>query len=181
VNTLKKLSTILLALVFSLALVLITPVQAKRPLIGQMDLQFNLAWPGPQKDIPDWVGTITLNNTEYGMAFFCYGSGKPFDTDPPGLSVHFFAEIWTIYEWLEYEFDENGCLTVFNRGPMVLNGTDEGITSLINTKYHMTGKVTEAFAPFTIWHDRNVYMSGLIEWYEDIPAPHFAPGTFRIN
>ncbi len=181
VNKLNKMSAIVLGLAFSLALIAVVPVQAQKPLIGIMDLQFNLAWPGPQKDVPDWVGTITINDIEYGMAFFCYGSGKPFDTDPPGLTVHFFAEIWTIYESLDFEFDETGCLTAFEPGPIVLNGTDEGITNLINTKYHMTGKVTQAYAPFAIWQDHNVYMRGLIDWYENIPAPHYAPGIFRIN
>ncbi len=45
----------------------------------------------------------------------------------------------------------------------------------------MNGFVTETNEDFTEWLGRNVHMSGVIEWYLDLGAPHFAPGTFRIN
>ncbi|MFX0015289.1 MAG: hypothetical protein ACFE98_11915, partial [Candidatus Hermodarchaeota archaeon] len=140
----KKIALLLLS-VFILTLIPAVSVNAKKPHIGTMDLQFNLAWPGPdQTDFPDWVGTITFDGVEYGMAFYAIGSGKPVHGDP-SASVHFFKEIYEIYEvgTLEYEFDESGNLIhdTFVKGNIVLWGYDAGLTNLKNTKYHMTGTV----------------------------------------
>lgn len=154
-------------------------VSAKNPLIGTLDLQFNLAWPGPQDEIPDWIGTITIDDVEYGMAFFAIGSGKPFATDP-STSVHFFEEIYVIYFELDFTFNEDGVLVYFEEGDIALWGYDVGITNMINSKYHMTGNVEEAYGIFEPWIGRNVFMSGIIEWYP-FGAPQYAPGTFRIN
>ncbi|MFX0079233.1 MAG: hypothetical protein ACFE8O_08340, partial [Candidatus Hermodarchaeota archaeon] len=64
---------------------------------------------------------------------------------------------------------------------LVMWGYDEGITNMANTKYHMSGNIEEASGVFEKYDGRNVHMSGIIIWYEEMPAPHFAPGTFRIN
>lgn len=154
-------------------------VSAKNYPIGTMELQFNLAWPGPQDEIPDWVGTITIDDVEYGMAFFAIGSGKPFVTDP-STSVHFFEEIYVIYFELYFTFNEDGTLGDFEPGDIALWGYDVGITNMINSKYHMTGNVEEANGIFSPWIGRFVFMSGVIEWYP-FGAPQYAPGTFRIN
>lgn len=180
----KRFSAAILA--FSILLAIVPAVQAKpaaRPLYGAMDLEFNLYWPGPQSEIPDWVGTITFegDDTEYGMAFFAIGSGKAFDDFLKG-QVHFFEEIWIIYDyvilhtvivgeeviqWLEY-------------GEVLLWGYDVGQTNVRNSKYHMNGNVEQAFGTFFVYEGRNVHMNGIIEWY-DFGAPHYGPGTFRIN
>jgi len=86
-----------LALAFTLALLPVITTQAKEPLVGTMDLEYNLLVPGPQDEIPDWVGTITIDGEEYGMLFFAIGSGKAFDDAWVG-KVHFFEEIWAIYD-----------------------------------------------------------------------------------
>lgn len=177
----KKRPSVLLAMVVALSLVSLTPAAAKAPLVGDMSLQFNLGWPGPQADIPDWVGTINIDGEEHGMAFFATGSGKPFAEDPSS-SVHFFEEIWEIYDMdgFVFEFDSHGVLTTFVKGDVVLWGYDYGITNLKNSKYHMNGSVEGAGEPFEDWIGRSVHMSGLIEWYL-FGAPQYAPGTFRVN
>ena len=174
----KKLISVLLVISFLTLVSTIAAVNAKTPLIGTMDLQFNLAWPGYSDTIPDWVGTITIDGEEYGMAFFCIGSGKPFDPGP--LNVIFFGEIYVIYDELYFTFDGDGNLDDFEPGDIVLWGYDEGITNLANSKYHMTANVEEANGIFSQWLGRNVFMSGVIEWYP-FAAPYKAPGTFRIN
>jgi hypothetical protein len=174
----KKLSAVILV-VSLLTLVPTLTVSAKKPLIGTMDLQFNLAWPGPQDVIPDWVGTVIIDDVEYGMVFFAIGTGKPFETDRPG-SAFFFGEIYVIYFELEFTFDKDGNLAVFEPGEVALWGYDVGLTNLKNSKYHMNGNVEEAFGSFTTWIGSNVHMSGVIEWYP-FGAPQFAPGTFHIN
>lgn len=153
-------------------------VTAKEPARGTMDLQFNLGWPGPQAEIPDWVGTVTFDGDEYGMAFFALGTGKPFGADP-STSVHFFEETYVIYETLDFAFDADGNLSLFEPGPIVMQGPDTGLTNMINSKYHMTGLVAEAAGPFAALEGRPVYMSGLIEWYP-FAAPQYAPGEFRV-
>lgn len=171
----KIISLFLIATILPIS---IAVIDAKKPLYGTMDLQFNLGFPGPQTEIPDWLGYITINGEEYGMVFFNIGTGKPF-AGSPSDSVVFFGEIWVIYEWINIQFDEFG-VAEWTHGSVVLLGTDEGIVSLNNDKYHMTGEVTEAYGEFSEWTGRNVYMSGVIQWYP-FGAPQYAPGTFRIN
>ena len=193
-NRLKRL-IVLLALAFIVALVPAGTAQAKKPLIGTMDLEFNLGWPEPQDVIPDWVGTITIDGTEYGMLFFAIGSGKAFDDNLKG-KVHFFEEIWAIYD-TDFDFtsllpstdsdDWAYWLPSAEPAELVLWGYDVGQTNIQNSNYHMNGNVEEAFGIFADWEGRNVHMSGVIEWQiVDTPegpvvAPHYAPGTLRIN
>ena len=88
----KRLGVVALVVAFTVALVSAAPVEAKKPLIGTLDLQFNLGWPGPQNEVPDWVGNITIDGKLYDMAFYAIGSGKSFVTDPANLrgKIHFF-------------------------------------------------------------------------------------------
>ncbi|MFW9779687.1 MAG: hypothetical protein ACFFE8_12605 [Candidatus Heimdallarchaeota archaeon] len=175
----KKLSALFLV-VSILALVPVVSTSAKRPLVGTMDLQFNLGWPGPQQTtIPDWIGNIEIGENAYGMAFFAIGTGRPFEVQNEG-SAYFFEEIWRIYETINYVFDENGVLQDWDHGEVLLWGYDEGLTNMKNSKYHMLGLVEEAVGSFTVWSGRHVYMSGNIIWYP-FEAPHYAPGTMRIN
>jgi hypothetical protein len=181
----------LLLLVFTLALLPAGLTQAKKPLIGTMDLEFNLAWfeVGPQEGVPDWVGTINIDGEQYGMLFFAIGSGKPFTADPPGGSVHFFEEIWAIYDMGDKVFPEIPTLDGWEYwlpddtppDELILCGHDVGITNRINSKYHMNGNVEYAAEGWETYLGRNVHMSGEIIWDEITGFPLEAPGTFRIN
>jgi hypothetical protein len=191
----KAFSILSLALAFTLALLPVITAQAKEPLIGTMDLEYNLGCPGPQDEIPDWVGTITIDGEEYGMLFFAIGSGKAFDDAWKG-KVHFFEEIWAIYD-TDFDFtdlipsgdptDWEYWLPSNDPEELVLWGYDYGQTNIQTSKYHMNGNVEEAAGPFTGWEGRSVHMSGVIEWQTvetptgPVMAPHYAPGTFRIN
>ena len=166
--------TALLVLSFAIALIPAVAAQDKKPVTGTMDLEFNLLWPGPQADIPDWVGTITIDSNEYGMAFFCIGSGKQFAEDPG--KVHFFEEIWIIYDYLDFDF----VTQELDYGQILLWGYDKGVVSWANSHYVMNGNVEESFGDFAIWQGCNVHMSGVILWLAP-GVPQYAPGTFRIN
>jgi len=174
----KLLATI--ALILMLLTTLARPADAKEPLVGEMDLQFNLGWPGPQDEVPTWVGTITIDEVDYGMAFFNIGTGKPFAEQPNPDSVLFAGEIWVIYDDLELVFDENGVLTTFTPGDVALSGLDTGNVRLSNSKYRLKGTVDEANGMFADWLGRRVHMSGDIDFYP-FGAPRFAPGTLRLN
>ena len=174
--------SILAALIALLTAAFAAPAEAKRPLYGEMDLQFNLAWPGPQTEVPDWVGTITIDGDVYGMAFFNTGSGKPFDDNPS--DVVFFEETWVIYDELTFVFD-GFVLDEFEPGDVVLSGYDRGIVTIPNSWYHMNGDVRVADGDFIRSLGRNVHMSGDIVWGDGtvypLGAPQYAPGVFRIN
>ena len=165
----KKPMPLVLAMAITLAIILVAPAQAKKPLVGTMDLTFNLAWSGPSETVPEWEGTITIGDDVYFMKFFNIGTGKQGDQDP-GMTLHF-GEIWKIWDG----------------DTLILQGTDEGVVSLANNKYRMNGVVTEACGDFAIWEGRNVHMSGYITWQNlgteenPIMAPEYAPGVFRIN
>lgn len=173
----KRLTT-MFGLVAALLVAVAVPAHARQPLRGDMDLQFNLGWPGPSETIPDWVGTITIDGAEYGMAFFNTGTGKPFD-EQPAHNV-FFEETWAIYATLDFSFDAAGVLETFEPGDVVLSGYDRGITTVQNSTYRMNGDVRVTDDAFAEWMGRSVHMSGDIVWY-DFGAPQYAPGTFRIN
>ena len=163
----KKLMTLLS--VFVLIVVTAPPVQANQPLYGEMNLEFNLAWPGPSETIPDWFGTITINGIEYGMLFYNFWTGKPFANPFKGNVDHptiFFGERWEISD--------------LATGELLLWGYDDGVTTVVNNKFRMNGNVVGAFGIFEGWEGRSVHMSGVIEWYP-FGAPHFAVGPFRIN
>jgi len=170
---------ILLAVLALAVVMLATPyvgtVMAKKPLAGTMELEFNLLWPGPQADIPDWVGTITIDGTEYGMTFFCIGSGKAFDDFLKG-KVHFFEEIWVIYDWMTFNFEDQ----TLDYGEILLWGYDVGQTNIQNSNYHMNGNVEMAIEDFAAWEGRSVHMSGKILWLAP-GVPQYAPGAFRAN
>ena len=70
---------------------------------------------------------------------------------------------------------------LFEPGEVVLSGYDRGITTVVNSKYRMNGDVQVAEGDFAMWMGRSVHMMGDIEWNSSIPAPLYAPGTFRIN
>jgi hypothetical protein len=175
----SRLPAVLLAAILLCAGVA-APSSAEAPLVGEMDLQFNLGWPGYQEEIPDWVGTVTIEGDEYGMAFFLLGTGKPFGDDHLTGNASFFGEKWEIYADLEFEFDEDGVLTVFEPGATVLWGYDRGLVSLKNDKYRMNGSVEEAAEPFASRLGSNVHMGGTIVWYES-GWPQYAPGTLHVN
>jgi len=180
----KKLSVALLTI--SIILIMsMKPINAGAPITGIMELEYNLAWPGPQAEIPDWIGTITIDGKTYGMAFFAIGSGKPWDEKSTG-SAFFFGEIWEIYESIDFKF-KDGVLKKFRPGDIVLKGTDEGLTNLKNSNYGMNGIVEKTNQDFANWLGHNVHMSGVIEWQivqtPEGPevAPFKAPGTFHLT
>jgi len=165
-----------LAMVFLLVLLPAIPAEAKQPLYGEMQLDFNPGWGGPSTTVPEWTGTIAIGDGAYGMAFFNIGSGKPF-VDPFTGNVLFFGEIWVIYQWLTFD---NG---VLDHGEVLLWGTDQGVVTFANSKYRMNGKVEAASEIFAEWEGRIVHMSGIIVWDTSgpVPVPVSAPGRFRIN
>ncbi|MHA2149706.1 MAG: hypothetical protein ACXACG_05770 [Candidatus Thorarchaeota archaeon] len=181
VSLVKRLRVVALLVAFTVALVSVAPVEAIKPLGGTMDLQFNLGWPGPQDEVPDWVGNITIDGVLYDMAFYAIGSGKSFVTDPANLrgKIHFFEEIWVIGH-IDYAFDENGVLTLFDPYDILMRGYDKGQTNTQNSKYHMSGYVEDATGAFTGRAGCNVHMMGDIIWYP-FGAPFAAPGEFRLN
>lgn len=173
----KRKIFVLLAMMVALSLISLAPASAKKPLVGDMELEFNLEFGVAGTDFAHitWVGTIDFDGDVYGMAFVPTGAkdvGK----------VHHFWEDWFIYP---YDADnpfftfENGVLTEFDPEDPVLWGTDKGVSSP-NDKYRMNGSIDGAEDPFTEWVGRNVHMSGIIEWYP-FGAPHYAPGVFHAH
>lgn len=176
-----------------LTLLPVISVQAKPPLNGTITLEYNLAVIPPTDQVPDWVGTIIFEGDEntYGMLFFAIGSGKAFVTSPSDLKGdnHFFEEIWAIYKFkdggkifptLPTEDDWAYWLPTNDPDELVLWGYDKGHTNIADSEYFMNGNVEGATGVFEEWLGRNVHMSGDIIWYP-FGAPHYAPGTFRIN
>jgi hypothetical protein len=169
----------LFGLIALVMMALVTPAEAKKPLSGGMDLGFNVAFAGPGLVQPIWVGTVTLDDVEYGMAFFNIGTGKPFD-ESPSPAVSFFGEVWEIYDFETGNMDPSG----FERGDIVMTGPDAGVVSFNNNKYRMNGSVENAhegtLRDFSGWEGRNVHMSGTV-LFDELGSPQFAPGTFRVN
>lgn len=184
----KRKLFILLALAVALTLIAVAPANAKKPLTGPMELEFNLNFApgGAGCQAITWAGTVYLDGVLYEMAFI------PTDSKDVG-SVHHFWEDWLIYPYDDeapifvFSEDEPRVLVACDPGEVlpVLHGTDSGVTSP-NDRYRMNGTIDGAGPPFEEWLGRNVHMSGTIEWY-DAPgapwdgAPHFAPGVFHAH
>ena len=160
-----------------MSLISLAPASAKKPLVGEMELEFNLDFGAEGADFAHitWVGTINFDGAVYGMAFI------PTNAKDVGV-VHHFWEDWLIYPYDSenpFFLFEDGFLTEFDPDPPVLWGTDKGISSP-NDKYRMNGTIDGAEEPFEEWLGRSVHMSGTIEWYP-FGAPHFAPGVFHAH
>lgn len=156
-------------------------VQAVKPLEATTDVQFNLGYPGPQDQIPDWVGHLYVDGMEYGIIFYNVGTGKPFTTQNGGQTV-FFKEEWIVFASIDYQFDSQGVLQPdWSAGPILMSGNDQGVVSLANSAFRMNGLVQYATGPFQNYQDLSVHMSGIVQWYPS-GAPHYAlNGNFRIN
>ena len=173
---------IMLVLVLAAMLAAVPATVASNRLNGSMDLEFNQAWPGPQLLVPDWVGTLTVGSTDYNMAFFAFGNGKPFDSHPATSSAYFFEEIWKVYESPAFAIDGSGNLVILDPDPVVLmSGYDRGLTNLKNSKFHGNGSVEGAAFRFEEWVGRSVHMRGVIDKWYPFGAPQHAFGPFRIN
>ncbi len=146
----------LLALALSLMTLPAVPAQAKKPLIGSMELNFYL-------ENPIWRGTIA-GDISGKMFFTNVGTGKQGD-QTPGMTIHF-SEIWLITD---------------EEGNMLLTGTDEGVVSLDGSEYRMNGVVTDAAPQWQHLICRNVHMSGSITWDPETGLPATAPGVLQIN
>jgi hypothetical protein len=187
----RKRLSLALSLIVVLALLMVAPVSADPPMRGTMDLTFNLGPPdgSPPAQCPEiaWLGTIAFGDEVYDMAFIPVGTGKPFDEDP-STSIHFFEEIWIIYELgtFDYKFttmpDGVDILTTCDDelAVPVLSGHDSGTTSIKASRYRMKGEVDFAAGDFAGLEGHKVHMSGTVEWYP-FGAPHFAPGDFRVK
>lgn len=181
---------IILSLVLVAVLAVAPAAMAGKPVKGDMDLEFSLDWPawtGDPEACPDWIGTLKVGPKVYDMAFFPIGNGKPFEGDP-SASVHFFEEIFEVYALgtMKAAWKDGGvdCAAgAFTPGRILLEGVDRGLTNLANSKYHMTGRVTDARGDFEGLEGRRAYMSGKILWNPDVAGnpPQYAPGIARFN
>lgn len=145
---------VLLALAFTLMLLLAGTAPAEEPLRGQVELDF-------YEDNPIWRGTIT-GDISGKISFSNVGTGKRGNQEP-GKTIPF-AETWLITD---------------KKGRMLLTGTDEGVVSP-NSEYRMNGVVTDAAPKWSHLIGRNIHASGYITW-DPTGWPLTAPGTFRIN
>jgi hypothetical protein len=166
ITTLAVMSVILLAAA--------TSATAEQPIRGTMELEWNPCWAETGDVVPDWVGTITFGEDEYGMAFFNIGTGKAFDE--VGGRVGFFEEVYRIYDGLvpQVGVPQVGECFVPDPADVLLWGYDRGVFNAVTAKYHMSGSVEFAIGPFAGLAGRRVHMSGLI-------VDDTAPGVLRIG
>ena len=170
--------TLLVVVVLALTLVSATTAGAKPPSMGDrtgdMDLEFNLGYPGPGGIA--WIGTIEFEHGEYAIAFYFY-PGHASET------VSHWTEDFAIYELDSEEpcFEmEGGFLTKFECTDPLLVAHDKGMTYLKKLIWLGSGVVDEAYGPFSEWQGRNTKIKGDVTMYP-FGAPHEAWGTLRFN
>ena len=173
----------MVALVVALTLVVAAPINAKQPLRGDIDLDFNVGvvlgidGVGCNPAVA-WFGTVEIDGTEYGIEF---------DDGPMTFSgpVAHWIEVFRIYDSLTYTMDD-GIVTSCIYGYLLLEGTVEGIMAP-NGGGPANGVVTDAFGDFAEWNGRHVHMFGWVtEVYEDGPyaewgLPKASAMTMRLN
>ena len=115
----------LLAIVATVGLLITltaAPVGADTPLVGEMDLQFNLGLGDPTTRCSQfsWAGTIDFDGDTFGLAFIPTGridGGRGF----------LFQEFWIVYESFVPEFTD-GVMTGCG-ADLAMWGYDEGIAN----------------------------------------------------
>lgn len=168
----KRLITMLVA-VFVAPFLMVGSADARQPLRGDMELNFNVGFVIQEGcTTVTWAGTIDIDGETYGMAFFPTGSRQT------GEAFHF-EENWVIYD-APFGFDAPGLLMECPMGDVVLAGYDSGVTSP-NAKYRMSGAVEVALEEFDGWDGRRVHMDGYIVYDQTTGVPLTAPGSFRLN
>ena len=182
----RKLVT-LIAMIVGL-LVIAAPVDAKKPVEGEMALYFNLGF-DPEVQPPTtgpctavtWAGAVEIDDVTYPMAFFPTPAAGF-----TGKAMHF-EEVWKIYEPGTFVYEARGVLfDCPSDDDVVMWGRDAGVSSP-NGTYRMNGTVEEAQFPFELSDGRRAHMNGIVTFSEILPgvpetlAPETAPGTFRIN
>ena len=150
-----------IALVVGLSIVMAVPAGANRPLVGSMDLDFNLGFGDAATACPDvtWAGNIDFDGDVHGMAFV--------PTAPPEIvkRAFHFEENWMIYAQ-PFAF-AGGVFSECDDGiPVVLSGYDAGVESLASLIAVADGAVewVDPGGPFDeALAGRNVHWSGLVE------------------
>lgn len=170
--------TLLVATVLALSLVSATAAGANPPNMGdrtgEMDLEFNLGYPGPGGIA--WIGTIEFDHGLYAIAFYFY----------PGHATEVVTHWTETFELYEYDASdpcfemEEGVLTTFECDSAVLVAHDKGITHLKKQTWLGTGAVDEAYGPFSEWDGHNTKIKGDFTFYP-FGAPQGAEGTLRFN
>lgn len=166
----SKLATVLVMVVI-LSLVMVVPVNAKQPLRGWVDVDFNLGFGDPGTACPEitWVGNIDIDGVSYGFAWT--------PTSPlreTGGAIHY-TDNWMIYE-SPFEYD-GGVFEECDVG-IALWGNDAGAASNANGHAVANGTVewVNPDGPFDeMLTGRNIHWSG----YEGGPTEF--SGMFRIN
>lgn len=184
----KKKLGVLLVMIVGL-LVIAAPVDAKKPVEGEMKLYFNLGF-APEVQPPEsdpctavtWAGTIEFDHGTYPIAFF------PTSSRETGKAFHF-EEVWKVYDEGAFVYGARGELEFCpSDDDVVMWGHDAGVTSP-NDTYRGNGRVEYATpdSPFEMLEGRRTHMSGVVTFSEVVPgvpetlAPETAPGTLRIN
>jgi hypothetical protein len=174
---LRKLAPIL-SLGLLAALAAAPAVSAQDKITGDYDLDWNTCWPGPQDEVPDWVGTVDIDGDVHDLIFFILGDGRPPGQDPPEGSLAF-IEIWAVYDGLAIAYDEECAVESF-QGELLMWGHDAGMSDLEAQEYAMTGYVAEAFGDYADLAGKDVVMSGTFT-LDDEGNFLTAPGAFEIG
>lgn len=164
----------LIAGLITLSLIVAAPAAAKRPGGGDMDLYLNFGFGMPGAPCPavTWAGTVELGGDLYGIAFMATGAKDVGAT-------HHFSELWEVYD-APFDFT-GGVLVECTAGDLVLAGDDRGVGTMVNGRFHMSGRVSAAAPPFEDWLGRVVYIKGSAIVDPASGVPLMAPGSFRLN
>lgn len=154
--------TWLLFAVVAVAVFLIaTPLSAKEPLRGDqvMVLNENLDGTFGAFGCPElsWFGEIEIGGTTYGMALYPLPGSRFTGHD----RVLHYIEGWKIFDG-QFTLGPDFIIDDCGPGDVLLAGTDSGVGSLATGKFHSTGVVEDADAPFAEWLDRKVFQDGTL-------------------
>lgn len=162
-------STIVFVMAVILSLLVVVPVNAKQPLGGWIDADFNLGFGDAETPCPEitWVGNIDIDGVLYGFAWTPTSPLKE-----AGVSIHY-TEKWMIYE-SPFEYDGG----VFEECDVAVAvwGYDAGAASPVNAIGNGSVEWVNPDGPFDVMLlGRNVHWSG------SLASPIEFSGMFRIN
>lgn len=140
---------------------------SKRPFWAMVTTDFNLGFFADMTK-PSWVGTITSDETEYGIVFYSLGA------EYRGRAFHFLERV-EIYTSVDFDFATQTLTT----GDLLMWGTNKGVEPP-NDHFAANGIVEEAFGNFSMWEGRHFHVGGEVAFHPD-GYPLSAAGGLRLN
>lgn len=158
----KRLSVVLLSVVFLMALVSAGRVDAIKPYRWETASSVNL--PPWSLENPHWIGDIWDNEGEHG-GFYWYNEYAIFLGPEDDSKVQQFSGIW----WIDWDDGS------------YMQGTHDGTFVYAPSQYSINGRITVATGQYSDLVGRKIHTVGPVDWTGGVYGIGYSEAIFQIN